>query len=39
MLDTNMSAFGVASIALPLLTVLFFLIVWFFFEPGERAGQ
>ncbi|AJJ02142.1 yebO-like family protein [Yersinia pseudotuberculosis IP 32953] len=43
MLDTNMGAFGVASIAsiaLPLLTVLFFLIVWFFLSRASvRANE
>ncbi|PSH15377.1 hypothetical protein B7R74_17790 [Yersinia pseudotuberculosis] len=40
MLDTNMGAFGVASIALPLLIVLFFLIVWFFLSRASvRANE
>ncbi|AHK20864.1 YebO family protein [Yersinia similis] len=40
MLDTTIGAFGVASIVLSLITVLFFLIVWFFLSRASvRANE
>ncbi|CNL37285.1 hypothetical protein yaldo0001_18510 [Yersinia aldovae ATCC 35236] len=40
MLDTNMGAFGIASIALSLLIVIFLLIVWFFLSRASvRANE
>ncbi|CNH97240.1 YebO family protein [Yersinia pekkanenii] len=40
MLDTTMGALGIAPIALSLLTVIFFLIVWFFLSRASvRANE